>query len=116
MATVNFSGEIISITPFERVNTHVQLQWPERFVAIAFRTPSGEVYVTFTRKHSEFAESAKIGETGNFSGKFKREQNHANLGGQIVLTNMVRGQYAYQSAAEKRKEKILARAKKLGLA
>lgn len=117
MATITFTGTVQNITPFERVNTHVKLLYPERFVAITIRGASDNTfYVTFTRKNSAFAKAAVEGLTCQFSGKFKREQDHANLGGQIVLTNMVVGKYRFQGAAEKRIAKNLARACKLGLA
>jgi len=115
MTTITHNATIQSITPFERENTHVQLRWPEKFVAITLQGEDGMLYVTFTRKHSAFAESAKVGDEVQFTGKFKRDQNYANLGGQVVLTNCVFGTYKYQKVNAKRAAKVAARKARLGI-
>lgn len=111
-------AKIISITPFERDNWHVNLKYPERFVCIAFKCSAG-VYVFFTRKHTPFAEAARYAyacdpqRRHTVSGKHKRVQDHANLGGQVVLTNGTFGVYAFQAEQAKRQAKADARHRKL---
>lgn len=115
--TVN-NARIIAITQFERENWHINLKYPERFLAISFEA-DGQVYVTFTRKHTPFAEAAKYAyirnpqERHTISGKYKRCQDYANLGGQIVLTNCKFGVYAFQAEKAKREAKAAARHAKL---
>jgi len=110
--------KILSITPFERENWHVNLKYPERFLAISFESDE-QVYVTFTRKHTPFAEAAKYAygrnpqERHTISGKYKRCQDYAELGGQVVLTNCKFGVYAFQAEQAKRQAKIEARKAKL---
>jgi len=115
------NAKILSITPFDRENWHcTALKYPERFLAISFEA-DGQVYVTFTRKHTRFAEVAifakckahRTGERFTISGKYKRVQDYANLGGQIVLTNCVFGEYAFQAEQAKREAKAKARHAKL---
>jgi hypothetical protein len=114
------NAKILSITPFERENWHVNLKYPERFLAISFES-DGQVYVTFTRKHTPFAETAHFakskqhttGERFTISGKYKRVQDYAQLGGQIVLTNCKFGVYAFQAEKAKREAKAAARHAKL---
>jgi len=111
-------ARIVSITPFERENWHVNLKYPERFVCITFECPAG-VYVFFTRKHTPFAEACRYGygrnpqEKYTVSGKHKRVQNYADLDGQVVLTNGKFGVYAFQAEQAKRQAKIEARKAKL---
>jgi RecG-like helicase len=107
--TVTATVTIASVTEFERENTHVKLQWPERFVAIAMTSEDKAWAVTFTRKHSKFADSVKVGDTLTVTGVVKRTQDHANLGGQIVLTNCVVGVPASIAIAAKRAAKVAAR-------
>lgn len=102
-----------SITPFERENTHVKLQYPERFVAITLVGEDGQHYVTMTRKHTGFAESVEVGGCYTITGKVKRTQDYGQLGGQIVLTNCVRGIPANVVAEQKRHAKAKARLAKL---
>lgn len=116
MSKITANVELFSVQPFERVNTHVNLQWPEKFVAITLKGDDGIFYVNFTRKHSGFAEAIAelhIGDCLTVTGNFKREQDHANLGGQIVLTNCVIGTPKVDVAAQKREAKKLARLAKL---
>ena len=109
------NATVKSITPFERVNTHINLKWPERFVAITLVDPcGGQHYVTMTRKHTAFAEAVKVGDCLTVSGNVKREQDYHQLGGQIVLTNCVVGVPASVGLAEKRAAKVAARKAKLG--
>lgn len=111
--TITATVTIASVTEFERENTHVKLQWPERFVAIAMVSEDKAWAVTFTRKHSTFAESVKVGDTLTVTGKVKRVQDHGNVGGQVVLTNCVVGVPASVGAAAARKAKAAARLAKL---
>ena len=105
---------IESMTEFERVNTHVNLKWPEKFVAITMRSPDGMVCVTMTRRNSQFAGAVAVGQTITVSGMLKREQDYNNMGGQVVLTNCTIGVPASVGLAEKRAAKIAARKAALG--
>lgn len=104
---------ILSITQFDRVNEHVNLQWPEHFVCITMRSEDGAIAVTFTRKHTTFAEAVKVGETYTISGVYKRVQDHSNVGGQVVITNCRIGIPASVGAEAIRKAKVAARLAKL---
>jgi len=113
MITID-NASIVSITPFDRVNTHVNLLYPEHFVAITIvGVDDGRYYVTMTRKHSKFASTVRVGGTLTISGKVKREQDYNQLGGQIVLTNCMIGIPAYEGLKATRKDKIATRLAKL---
>lgn len=113
--TISGKVTILSITPFERVNEHVALQWPEKFVAITMQGVESPILVTFTRKHSGFAESVKVGDTIELSAKYKRVQDYNNVGGQLVVTNCVIGTPKSVGIEIARQAKIAARKAKLGL-
>ena len=111
----NMTGKvtILSVTQFDRVNEHVNLQWPEHFVAISMKSEDGAIAVTFTRKHSKFAEAVKVGDTLTISGKYKRVQDHGNVGGQVVITNCMISIPASVGVEAARKAKAAARLAKL---
>jgi hypothetical protein len=117
-STVNVT--VTHITQFERVNTHVQLQYPERFVAITLVGGDGQVYKVFTRKHSGFAESVVEGGQYTVSGRIKRTQQFVDdpsrpllKRGEIVLTNCVIGPRLTVDSETKRINKTKARWAKL---
>jgi RecG-like helicase len=115
-APLTINAEVTAVTQFDRVNLHCSaLRYPEHFVAITLKGEDGVFYVTFTRKHTQFADSVAIGQRLTVSGKFKRTQDYANLGGQVVITNCVIGQYKFQQADTKREARKAARLAKLGL-
>jgi hypothetical protein len=105
---------VMSITPFERENTHVKLLYPEHFVAIAMLGDNGVVYVTFTRQNTAFAkEVVDVGGEYVVTGNVKREQEYDNRGVQIVLTNCVVGIPANVAVKATQKAKAKARLAKL---
>lgn len=107
--TISGKVTILSITEFDRVNEHINLQWPEHFVAITMQGVESPILVTFTRKHSKFAESVKVGDSIELFAKYKRIQDHQNVGGQLVVTNCVIGTPKSVAIEAARKAKIVAR-------
>lgn len=107
---------VVSKTEFERVNEHVNLEWPERFFAITLQE-GDTFYVTFTRKHTKFAEFVQIGQAYTVTAQVKRVQEYGDKGQQTVLTNCVVGiaSTKVDDAAAKKAAKTAARMAKLGL-
>lgn len=83
---INHQVNVISITPFERVNTHTVRPFTEYFVTITMQADDGQTFVTFTRKDSQFASMVECGQRFRLGGKFKRDQIHNGQYG-IVVTN-----------------------------
>jgi hypothetical protein len=77
---------VLSITQFERINTHLHNPRPEAFVAITMQADDGQAFVTFTRASAKFAEMVSVGDRFRLGGKFKREQTHNGIYA-IVVTN-----------------------------
>ena len=104
--TISGKVTVLSVTEFDRVNEHINLQWPEHFVAITMKGVESPIVVTFTRKHSKFAESVKVGDVIELHAKYKRVQD---VGGQLVVTNCVIGTPKSVAIEAARKAKIAAR-------
>ena len=107
--TISGKVTVLSVTEFDRVNEHINLQWPEHFVAITMKGVESPIVVTFTRKHSKFAESVKVGDVIELHAKYKRVQDHQNVGGQLVVTNCVIGTPKSVAIEAARKAKIATR-------
>jgi hypothetical protein len=121
MSDITVSVTVSHITPFDRVNTHVKLEWPEHFVAISLVDKDGNYYKTFTRVTSQFAQSVKLGDSIQVTGKVKREQTHTDVDyplfarNEVVLTNCIIGMRKSVNAASMCEAKRQARLAKLGL-
>ena len=83
---INHQVAVASITTFHRENHHTRRPIIETFVAITMQAEDGQAFITFSRNHSEFASSVKVGDSFRLGGKFKREQTYNGVYG-IVVTN-----------------------------
>jgi hypothetical protein len=110
---INAQFTLVSISAFDRVNTHIPSQPSEPFYCVELRGVNGECFKTFTKLGTKFSydiENYNPGDSLFLGCKFKETRIDEVFGIQQIVTHCAIGGYADYHAKQ---ERIAKRAKKL---
>lgn len=107
---INAQFTLVSISSFDRINTHIPSQPSEPFYCVELRSVNGECFKSFTRLGTKFSyaiENYNVGDSLFLGCKFKETRTDAEFGVQQIVTNCVIGGFSDYHAKQKRLKKRL---------